>query len=77
MPAAMHRSDRLHRSDRQLHWTRRLVRRYQVGTPYPPPPSIPVTNRSPAAAVTESHLDGPMCGALGEEEELIALLADF
>ena len=55
MPAIMHHSDRMHRSNRQLHRARRLARRYRAGTPYPPPPGVSITNRSPAATVTESH----------------------
>ncbi len=51
----MHHSDRIHRSNRQLHRARRLARRYQAGAPYPPPPGISTTNRSLAATVTETH----------------------
>jgi len=62
----------MHRGDRQLHRARRLARRYRTGAPYPPPPGASITNRSPAATVTESHprtlpkhrLDCPDPGAL-------------
>ncbi len=30
-------------------------RRYRPGGPYPPPPGVSITNRSPAATATESH----------------------
>ena len=51
LPAIMHHSDRTHLSDRQLH----RARRYRVGAPYPRPRGVSITNRSPAATVTESH----------------------
>jgi len=56
----MHRSDRMHRSNRQLHRARCLARPYRTGAPSPPPPGVSITNRSPAATGIESH---PRMGA--------------